>query len=235
MLPDFSFFGFCLSNIPVLINDCSIPKSSTLIISPGATDILIGVFPARVKFCFLDPKYFKIPISLVCCLLRGAIVLKNFQLKITDQEILWEFIKANLGKPYIWGGQSSLIGFDCSGFVQEALACIGLDPKGDQTANALCDKLFDNVNSNHKCYLDDVVHSIYQFGDILFYGKNGDSLTNQQISHVAIAINQKTMVEAGGGGSKTKTVLDAEKTNSLVRFRPIHSRRDLVCGFRLFL
>ena len=154
---------------------------------------------------------------------------KKNQLTITNKQILWEFIKANLGKPYIWGGQSSLTGFDCSGFLQEALATIGLDPKGDQTANDLSDRLFESVGIDPKYYVSDQEDTIYNFGDILFYGR----LT--RLTHTAIAINQEIMVEAGGGGSRTKTVADAKKTNSLVRFRPIRSRRDLVHGFRLFL
>ena len=46
------------------------------------------------------------------------------------------YAKLFIGKPYLWGGEGPE-GYDCSGFIQEVLSCIGLDPKGDQTAQGL--------------------------------------------------------------------------------------------------
>jgi cell wall-associated NlpC family hydrolase len=60
------------------------------------------------------------------------------------------------------------------------------------------------------------------FGALCFYGKPED------ITHVGVALTQRTMIEAGGGGSKTLTLEDAIKQNALVRLRPIRRRSDLV-------
>ena len=122
------------------------------------------------------------------------------------------YAKSFLGKPYIWGGDDPIRGFDCSGLVQEILASVGVDPKGDQTAQALYGAF------------DDCVVPEPLAGCLAFYGRDLD-----HISHVAFCISDHQVIEAAGGGSKTKTVEDAVKHNAFIRIRPVKHRLDFLC------
>jgi cell wall-associated NlpC family hydrolase len=117
-----------------------------------------------------------------------------------------------VGRPYIWGGDDPMRGFDCSGLVQEILASAGLDPVGDQTAQALYDHFEKNGSFN-----------VWGAGSLCFYGKDA-----KHITHIGFCIDQYRMIEAGGGGSKTLTEKDAIAQNAFVRIRPIKKRGDLV-------
>lgn len=114
--------------------------------------------------------------------------------------------------PYRWGGSHPSMGYDCSGFVQEILASVGLDPKGDQSAQALYTAL---SQGDWKEGL--------QPGSVLFFGKG-----LYQITHTALAISNEQMIEAGGGNSTTTNVIKAAEQNAFIRIRPIRS--DLVCA-----
>lgn len=125
------------------------------------------------------------------------------------------FVKAALqylGIPYIWGGDDPMRGFDCSGFAQELLAMIGLDPKGDQTAQGLY---------NH--FIKDRSDRTSMCGSLCFYGKSVDKIT-----HVAVFLDEFTVIEAAGGGSKTNTEADAIRHNAYIRIRPWDHRNDVV-------
>lgn len=124
---------------------------------------------------------------------------------------LWEYAIQFIGLPYRWGGDDTIEGMDCSGFVQEVLASQRLDPPGDQTAQGLYDWL--SKDSKFRSQLGEDA--------ILFFGA-----TKSRISHVAIAIDDKQMVEAGGGDSRTVGAKEAAEQNAFVRVRPI--RKDLV-------
>lgn len=127
-------------------------------------------------------------------------------------ELLKLYALRFVGTPYTWGGDDSIYGYDCSGFVQELLASVGMDPPGDQTAQGL----FNHFEKNAKW-------NSYGIGALAFYGK---SVT--QIIHVAMMLDQWRIIEAGGGGSKTLTREDAAKHNAYIRIRHIKSRPDLV-------
>lgn len=128
-------------------------------------------------------------------------------------ERLVKYAMTLVGIPYLWAGNSPSFGYDCSGLVQELLASEGIDPIGDQTAQALLDH-FRNQGS---------LLPIPQAGALLFFGKSAT-----QISHVALAINYFQMLEAGGGDSTTTTREIAAKQGAMVRVRPISRRKDLV-------
>lgn len=100
----------------------------------------------------------------------------------------YDYLMSWLGTPYIWGGQSRL-GVDCSGLVQLYLESIGLDPPGDQTAQALYDHFLDKSHEHRR------------FGAIAFFGKN-----ERSVNHCGILVDPLTMIEARGGDSKTLTV-----------------------------
>jgi len=117
-----------------------------------------------------------------------------------------------LGTPYRWGGNSVLTGLDCSGFVQEVLASVGKDPRGDQTAQGLFNKLLTKTNYSPKNP---------GRNDLLFFGSDSSCIT-----HVAIALGPTQMLEAGGGDSTTTNIEKAGERRAMVRVRPI--RKDLI-------
>lgn len=131
-----------------------------------------------------------------------------------------EYAQKFIGAPYIWAGDGSgakFNGWDCSGLVLECLWALGILPQKDMTAQGIHDAIMDK--SGH------VVPRMYiAADDLLFFGKDVHHIT-----HVAIALDNLLMVEAGGGGSKCKT---PATSTGMVRVRPIESRRDLVAALR---
>ena len=125
---------------------------------------------------------------------------------------LTEYLKKFIGRPYIWGGNGSGKthgGFDCSGLVLEGLWALGLYSGTDTTAQGLYNNLVKLANWKE----GNIDHA--NDGDLLFFGKS-----TSKITHVAVALGDGLMLEAGGGGSKCTT-----ETNStgFVRVRPIRS------------
>ena len=124
-----------------------------------------------------------------------------------------------IGTPYGWGkdggGQ-----FDCSGFIQEVLSSEGIDPRGDQTAQTLHDILKNEFKQYDFVKFDP---NPIKIGSILFFGSS-----KGKIWHVAMAIDSKRMIEAGGGTSKTLSKEDAANHGAMVRIRQIANRRDLI-------
>ena len=127
-------------------------------------------------------------------------------------ETLVKYAYQFVGLPYRWGGDDTIDGFDCSGLVQELYASIGFDPPGDQTAQALYEH-FKSVSHE----------KLLKPGALAFYGKSEDKIT-----HVAMFIDEKRIIEAGGGGSHTQTKEDAAIQNAYIRIRPYDRRKDLV-------
>jgi len=119
--------------------------------------------------------------------------------------VLQEYSKSYLGLPYIWGGFNR-IGFDCSGLVQDILASVGLDPIRDQSADAL----FKHYESK--------TTSRGEVGNLVFWPKEGRK------THVAMIFSDGIIIEAGGGGSRTKTVEIALSQNACTRLRPLTYR-----------
>lgn len=128
---------------------------------------------------------------------------------------LTEYLKTFIGRPYIWGGNGTgktAHGFDCSGLVLEGLWAFGLYTGADTTAQGLYDHL--TKTATWKEGNVDNAHD----GDILFFGKSLSKIT-----HVAVALGDGLMLEAGGGGSACKT---AATSTGFIRIRPI--RKDVV-------
>ena len=125
-----------------------------------------------------------------------------------------EYARSMVGRPYRWGGDDPMGGFDCSGLAQEVLASVGLDPSGDQTADGLYRML--------KAKAVGSPDGNWPAGCLVFYG------SASAITHVGVSIGNGLMVEAGGGGSKTLTAEDAQTQNAFVRIRPINRRADFV-------
>lgn len=127
-------------------------------------------------------------------------------------DILVAYILQFVGMPYRWGGDDTIGGFDCSGVVQEWLSSAGIDPPGDQTAQALYDHFEKRGSWNE-----------YRPGALAFYGK---SCLN--ISHVGMMVDAYRIAEAAGGGSRTNDLAGAERDNAYIRLRPVNYRKDLV-------
>lgn len=124
--------------------------------------------------------------------------------------------KMFFGIRYDWGGNSPLDGMDCSGFVCEVLRSLGY-LQDDYSAQGLFTK-FSKLKNKRE----------FNEGSLIFFGKNQESIT-----HIAIALDDKLMIEAGGGGSKTNTIQDSIKSNAYVRIRPIKNRKDFVAVITL--
>lgn len=133
-----------------------------------------------------------------------------------DMDILRSYAMQFVGLPYRWGGDDSIDGFDCSGFVQELLASVGMDPPGDQTAQSL-----------HNHFESRGEYNAHGCGALAFYGK---SVT--QITHVAMMIDRYRIIEAGGGGSATTSKDAAAAQNAYIRIRLLNNRNDLVALIR---
>lgn len=129
--------------------------------------------------------------------------------------ILQDYAISMAGTPYMWGGDDPMGGFDCSGFCIELLTASGILPFGyDATAKDLLLELIKRNGTQTK---------FAKFGTICFYGKSPDEIT-----HVTFALDKDTMIEAGGGGSKTIDLASAIKANAFIRLRPIRLRSDLI-------
>lgn len=115
--------------------------------------------------------------------------------------------------PYQWGGESPLTGLDCSGLVQELLRSVGMDPPGDQSAQDLYSYFIKNS----------LMVSKTDLGALIFFGTSVTSIT-----HVAMALNEYQMIEAGGGGRDTLSPQIAAAHNAFVRIRPISNRKDML-------
>jgi cell wall-associated NlpC family hydrolase len=126
---------------------------------------------------------------------------------------LIEYAKKFIGVSYIWGGSHPSLGFDCSGLIQHILASVGMDPKGDQTAQALF---------NHFIKEGDEIWEP-KIGALMFYGKDKDSIT-----HIAMCVSEHQIIEAGGGGSNTTDLSKAIASEAYVRLRPVDHRKDVL-------
>lgn len=128
---------------------------------------------------------------------------------------LTEYLKHFIGRPYIWAGDGTgpkHNGFDCSGLVLEGLWALGLYTGPDVSAQGLY-----NYLTKTAVWKEGSVDNARE-NDILFFGKS-----TSKITHVAVAMGDGLMLEAGGGGSSCKT---ATASTGFVRIRPI--RKDVI-------
>jgi len=117
--------------------------------------------------------------------------------------------------PYLWGGESHLIGLDCSAWVKRLLIMNGALPNKcpDYNAQGLYD-LFSKKSSGI---------SPIKCGSLIFFG---ESVT--KITHVAMAIDSWQLTESAGGGSECITTDISKQKGAGVRIMPINYRNDRV-------
>ena len=110
-----------------------------------------------------------------------------------------------LGLPYIWGGDDTIKGFDCSGFIIELLKSVGKLPRdGDWTAETLYLRFRNKQVNNAK------------EGCLVFWANN-----KRKVNHVEYVYKCGLTIGASGGGSKTLTEKDAINHNAYIKMRPM--------------
>jgi len=122
-----------------------------------------------------------------------------------------DYLEKFIGTKYSWAGNTAEEGFDCSGLLCEGLRAIGKLGKEDLSAQQLHNRLYYNA----------VKTAIIQKNVMLFFGKNASNIT-----HVAVAMNNLQMIEAGGEGRDSTT-------KGAVRVRYLDTRKDLVAAYSI--
>ena len=112
------------------------------------------------------------------------------------------------GKPYLWGGDDPMAGFDCSGLIMEVLQSVGMIKRGlDYSAAGLADIYRDHTVDTPKA------------GCLVFWCNSlGESF------HVEMCIDKYYVVGASGGGRATDSLQDAIDQNAYVKMNPLNYR-----------
>lgn len=124
-------------------------------------------------------------------------------------QILYDYAMQFVGRPYDWGGNNPMQGFDCSGFVSEILLAGGGHPNPGQRYTA--QMLFKHFAEPANHIGQDPV-----LGALVFFGGDANSIT-----HVGWCLDSRRMIEAGGGGSSVINLASAEQHNAFIKIRPI--------------
>ena len=129
-------------------------------------------------------------------------------------DLLIAYALTFVGKPYIWGDKSPVLGgFDCSGFVCEILKFAGeLGPRESLNSQGLLDR-FSPISQ----------HGLLSPGSLAFYGKDVT-----KIEHVAFMVSPYQILEAAGGDSSTIDAATADARNAMVRGRLLNYRSDFI-------
>jgi len=122
---------------------------------------------------------------------------------------LIDYAKRFTAIPYKWSGNHPCEGLDCSGFM-----CILLRREGILSWNEDLSSraIFQRLREEHGT-------SEVKPGSFLFFGRD-------RITHIAMAVSETHMIEAGGGGKDTVTLKRAVERRAFIREMPIASRSD---------
>jgi hypothetical protein len=132
---------------------------------------------------------------------------------MTPLEIATRVAWSYLGRPYRWGGDDPLAGFDCSGFVIEILKSAARLPlAGDWTAAGLMGKFPQHTEEPEE-------------GCLVFWRNAGG-----RVNHVEYCLDATFGIGASGGRDTTTNVEAATDQNAYIKVRPFRSRAGLA-GF----
>lgn len=133
---------------------------------------------------------------------------------MNKRDLSIEIAKSFLGRPYIWGGDDPLRGFDCSGLVIECLKSVGILPRdGDWTANGLMQRFKGCETKTPGA------------GCLVFWGRSGN---DREAIHIELCISDELSIGASGGGSRTLSEADAIVQNAYIKIRPFKSRANII-------
>lgn len=125
-------------------------------------------------------------------------------LRALATKVAWAYV----GRPYKWGGDDPMDGFDCSGLVIEILTSVGLLPRGgDWTADQLRQK-----------WESRLVRDVHEGCLVFWLNQAGHAF------HVEYCIDELHTIGASGGGSATVDLAEAVKANAFIKVRPWKSR-----------
>lgn len=133
---------------------------------------------------------------------------------MTRRELALNVAWKNYGKPYVWGGDDPIAGWDCSGYVVEILQSCGVMKHGsDDTANGLMGR-FPKVEEQ------DAIP-----GDLVFWLRFDGTARHVELVVAEIA-GQVHSIGFSGGGSSTHTLQDAIEDNAFCKIRPVTYRSE---------
>jgi cell wall-associated NlpC family hydrolase len=136
-----------------------------------------------------------------------------------EVELLVLYAMAFVGKPYIYGDKSPVLGgLDCSGFASQVGRFGGV--------------IGNKEVLNSQQMLDKFVAEGGELGSrgagcFAFFGGG-----MKDIHHVAFMVSPQQILEAGGGDESTTTAEAADARGAFVRGRLLTYRTDLVCTIK---
>ncbi len=139
-----------------------------------------------------------------------------------NPEKVIEFAKNMMGFPYLWGG-TSVKGFDCSGYMKTIFFMNGLILPRDANQQAL---VGDEVE------LDEEFSKV-KAGDLIFFGRRGNEMRPERITHVGIYIGDKKFLHSSGrvrldSFDKNDENYNEYRLHTIVRIKRIFSNQEIL-------
>ena len=128
---------------------------------------------------------------------------------MTKREVAIEVLKNQINKPYKWGGNDPLEGYDCSGLVVEMLQSVGIIGRNeDYTADDMFRKFPDT--------------DILEPGTLVFWDWDGDG----KMDHVEVIAlidddGQLYTIGSSGGTYATNSPEQASRDDAYIKLRPL--------------